>query len=185
MKKIVLSAVAVLAFGFAKAQDVKFGAKAGLNISSISGESDSKSKAGLALGVFAEIKVSDKFSVQPEVLYSVLGAKSNGSSDKVNLAYINIPVMAKYYVADKFSLEAGPQIGFLTSAKYVQGSNSINLKEGYKSTDFGLNFGAGYDVTKNIGVGVRYTAGLSNIVKDNGGDKVRNNNFAIALAYRF
>ncbi len=184
MKKIILSAVAVLAFGFTNAQDVKFGAKAGLNISNVSGESDSKSKAGLALGVFAEIKVSDKFSVQPELLYSVVGAKSNASSDKINLAYFNIPVMAKYYVADKFSLEAGPQIGFLSSAKYVQGSSSANIKELYKSTDFGLSFGAGYDIAKKIAVGVRYTAGLSNISSVSGVNQ-KNNNFAIALAYKF
>jgi opacity protein-like surface antigen len=184
MKKIVLSAVAVFAFGFINAQDVKFGAKVGLNVSSISGESDSKSKVGLALGVFTEIKVSDKFSVQPELLYSVLGAKSNASSDNISLAYFNIPVMAKYYVADKFSLEAGPQIGFLSSAKYVQGSNSANIKDSYKSADFGLNFGAGYDLTKNISAGVRYTVGLSNIssVVDT---KNKNNNIAIALAYKF
>ena len=92
--------------------------------------------------------------------------------------------MAKYYVADKFSLEAGPQIGFLSSAKYVQGSSSANIKELYKSTDFGLSFGAGYDIAKKIAVGVRYTAGLSNISSVSGVNQ-KNNNFAIALAYKF
>ncbi|RZJ55928.1 MAG: PorT family protein, partial [Flavobacterium sp.] len=33
------------------------------------------------------------------------------------LSYLNVPIMAKYYVIEKLSLEAGPQIGFLLSAK--------------------------------------------------------------------
>jgi opacity protein-like surface antigen len=188
MKKVIYAAVAVCMFGFAKAQNVNFGAKAGLNISSVSGESDAKSRVGFAVGAFAEFKVSEKFSIQPEVLYSVLGAKAKGvsgtESSNYSLSYINIPVMAKYYVAEKFSLEAGPQIGFLTSAKYTEGSSSIDIKNLYKSTDFGLNVGAGYDVSKNIAVGVRYTAGLSNISTDSA-TKQRNQNFAIALAYKF
>ncbi len=184
MKKVIYAAVAVCMFGFAKAQNVNFGAKAGLNISSVSGESDAKSRVGFAVGAFAEFKVSEKFSIQPEVLYSVLGAKSKADGKPgYSLSYINIPVMAKYYVAEKFSLEAGPQIGFLTSAKYTEGSSSINIKDLFKSTDFGLNIGAGYDVSKNIAVGVRYTAGLSNISKIE--TKQRNQNFAIALAYKF
>jgi hypothetical protein len=186
MKKIILSAVAVFAFGFSNAQSVKFGAKAGLNISNVTGLEGNSSKVGIALGAIAEFKVSDKFAVQPEVLFSTQGAKSTGGS--TNLSYLNIPVMAKYYIADKFSLEAGPQIGFLLSAKAKNDAVSMDMKEYFKSTDFGFNFGAGYDVAKNIEVGVRYTTGLSNIFKENeenGDKKVRNSNFAIALAYKF
>jgi opacity protein-like surface antigen len=182
MKKIILSAVAVMAFGFTNAQSAKFGVKAGLNISNLTGDvSNNSSKTGIALGASVEFKVSDKFAIQPELVYSVLGAKDNSINENLNLDYLTIPVVAKYYVADKFSLEAGPQIGFLLSAK----AGSTDVKSAVNSTDFGLNFGAGYDFTKNLSAGVRYTAGLSNIAKDSGSDKVHNSNFAIALGYKF
>ena len=182
MKKIILSVVAVMAFGFMNAQNVKFGLKAGLNISNLTGDvSDNSSKTGITLGATAEFKVSDKFAIKPELMYSMLGAKNSLVNENLNLGYLNIPVMLKYYVADKFSLEAGPQIAFLLSAK----AGSTDVKSQVNSTDFGLNFGAGYDVAKNVAVGVRYTAGLSNIAKDSGNDKVRNSNVALSLAYNF
>jgi hypothetical protein len=42
MKKIVLSLVAIMAFGFANAQDVRFGAKVGFNFSTINGLEDAE-----------------------------------------------------------------------------------------------------------------------------------------------
>lgn len=202
MKKITLSIIAVLAFGFANAQEVKFGAKAGLNVSTLTGDvEDASSKVGFHVGAFAEFKVSDKFSVQPELLYSAQGAKGayndfNGTDIipidvKSKLAYINVPVMAKYYVAEKFSLEAGPQIGFLVSAKekHSGGGDSVELdiKDGLKSIDFGVNFGAGYDFTENISAGVRYNLGLSNIAKTEDGDstKIKNSVFSLSIGYKF
>ncbi|AYN05038.1 porin family protein [Flavobacterium sp. 140616W15] len=204
MKKITLSIVAVLAFGFANAQEVKFGVKGGINLSTLTGDiEDTSSKVGFQVGGFAEIKLSDKFSVQPELLYSAQGAKRDFNGFDIDemevvsadltykLAYINVPVMAKYYVAEKFSLEAGPQIGFLVSAKgKVSGggdSSEEDIKDLYKSIDFGVNFGAGYDFTENVSVGVRYNLGLSNIAKNEEGDnaKIKNSVFSLSVGYRF
>jgi opacity protein-like surface antigen len=205
MKKIILTAAAVFALSFANAQDVKFGAKAGLNLSNIGGDlENTSSKVGFQVGGFAEIKVSDKFAIQPELLYSAQGAKSEYSevdSDLVTisskltqkLAYLNIPVMAKYFVTEGFSLEAGPQFGFLMSANAEtevsalgeSASVSADNKDYFESIDFGLNFGAGYDVSENINLGVRYSLGLSNIAKDSGDFKANNSNIAIAVGYKF
>ncbi len=188
MKKVMLTAVAVMAFGLSNAQDVKFGAKAGLNMSNFGGDvENNKMKAGFQVGGFAEIKISEKFAVQPELVFSNLGAKFDldGVTATENLNYIAIPVMAKYFVADKFSIEAGPQIGFLMSAKYKEDGESVDTKDGYNSTDFGLNVGVGYDITENIGVGLRYTAGLSNIAKDSGDSKINNSNIALSVGYKF
>ncbi len=188
MKKILLTAAAVFAFSFANAQDVKFGAKAGLNMSNFGGDAeDTSMKIGFQVGGFAEIKVSDKFAIQPELLYSALGAKEDFAGIEVssNLNYLNIPVMAKYFVAEGFSLEAGPQLGFLLSAKAKGDGESEDIKDALESIDFGLNFGAGYDVAENINIGVRYSLGLSNIIKDSDDYKVNNSNIAIAVGYKF
>jgi long-subunit fatty acid transport protein len=188
MKKVMLTAVAVMAFGLSNAQDVKFGAKAGLNMSNYTGDVEGTDmKVGYQVGGFAEIKISEKFAVQPELVFTNLGAKGDFSGVTVteHLNYLAIPVMAKYFVADKFSVEAGPQIGFLMSAKMKADGESVDTKDEYNSTDFGLNVGVGYDITENIGVGLRYTAGLSNIAKDSGDFKQGNSNIALSVGYKF
>jgi opacity protein-like surface antigen len=181
MKKIILSAVAVFAFGFTNAQEVKFGAKVALNVATLTGDvEDASSLVGFQVGGFAEIKVSEKFAVQPELMYSTQGASFDGGDSKLN--YLNIPVMAKYYVAKSFSLEAGPQIGFLLSAK----ADGEDIKDETSSVDFGLNFGAGYDFTENLSAGLRYNLGLSNIVDVEGYDgTAKNGVFSVALGYKF
>jgi len=193
MKKVLLSAVAVMAFMSVSAQETRFGVKAGANLANFTGDVDDlDSKVGFHVGGFAEIKLTDKFAVQPEILFSTQGAKykESGYEEKTNLSYLNIPVMAKYYVAEKFSLEAGPQIGFLLSAKskFDGGGESgdVDIKDGLKSIDFGVNFGAGYDFTENLSVGLRYNLGLSNISDSEEGDgKIKNSVFSLSVGYKF
>ena len=188
MKKIILSFVAVFAFGYANAQKTQFGVKAGVNFATLAGDSDGASSiVGFNVGGFAEIKISEKFSIQPELLYSTQGAEidSDGETVDFNLSYLNIPIMAKYYVAPKFSLELGPQIGFLTSAKGEAMGVSVDIEDFFKSTDFGLNFGAGYDFTDKFSASVRYNLGLSNIAEDSGDESVQNSVFSISLGYKF
>ena len=180
MKKIILSIAAVFAFGFANAQDVKYGAKAGLNMSNISTDGAS-SLLAFHLGGFAELKLNDKFAVQPELLYSAQGAKVGGVD--FNLNYINIPVMAKYYVADAISIEVGPQIGFLMSAK----ADGVDVKEFFSSTDFGLNLGGGYNLNEKMSLGLRYNMGLSDVEKDlpSGAKGSKNSCVQISFGYKF
>ena len=188
MKKIILTVAAIFAIGFANAQEVKFGVKAGVNFSTFTGDVQNvDGKVGFHVGALVDIKVSEKFSVQPELMYSSLGAKSEifGTTVTTTADYIVIPVMAKYYVATGFNLEVGPQIGFIMSAKSKGGGTEIDVKEDFASTDFGANFGAGYDFTENISAGVRYTLGLSNVAKNSGSDKIHNSNLGISLAYKF
>lgn len=207
MKKVILSAIAVMAFGMTNAQDVKFGLKGGLNVSNFSGDTDGidlKSRFGFNVGGFVEIKFSEKFALEPEVLYSTQGARTENVGAEVegipytgdidfNLAYINIPVMFKYYAAEKFSVEAGPQIGFLTSAKTKTKLDGFSqtveqdAKDSFESIDFGLNLGAGYDFTENFSAGVRYNLGLSNIAKTEAGDdsKLHNGVFSLSVGYKF
>lgn len=155
MKKIILSAAAVLAFGFANAQEeVKFGAKAGVNFSTLTGDIEGASSlVGFHVGAFAEIPFAEKFAFQPELLYSTQGAKSTFDDGETTfdtetkLGYLNIPLMVKYYVAEKFSLEFGPQVGFLLSAK--------------SSTDFGIDLESAFGDLGSVD-------GLDDLVSDLG-----------------
>lgn len=137
----------------AQTQDVKFGLRAALNFASMYGDDtdDTSIKTGLVAGGLAKISISENFAFQPELLYSqqgTRGAAVSGVRIKLLNDYLNIPLMGKFYVAPNFNLQLGPQIGFLLNTK-VKGESggvdiSVNTKELYKKTDFGINAGLEY-----------------------------------------
>ena len=170
MKKLLIFTIIAL-FGFvpANAQDINFGAKAGVNISSINGDEVESfdSRTGFHVGFVAEIVISETFSFQPELLYSAQGADYSEDGFEafegtVKLDYLNVPLMAKFYVGEGFSLEAGPQIGLLLSATDDYGDGEEDIKEYVKGTDFGVNLGVGYKMEGGLNFSARYNLGLSN-----------------------
>lgn len=192
MKKLfLLAAIAVFGFTNVNAQEISFGAKAGLNLASITGDDtdDLDGRTAFHFGVVAEIGISDKFSVQPELLYSGQGATESfeGIDLDINFDYINLPVMAKFYVAEGFSLELGPQVGFLMSAKAKAEGEEEDLKDFVKGTDFGANFGVGYKLESGLNFAARYNLGLSNLNDSEDSDdfKWNNSNIQISVGYFF
>jgi hypothetical protein len=188
MKKLLLGAILLFSI-ISVGQEIKFGAKIGINNSTVSSSYASYSSTiGLQIGGYASYNFSDKFVLQPELLYSMQGASSPLA--KLTLNYLNIPVMGKYYVADKFNLEAGPQIGFLLSTDTVATPSqySSSTPPSKSTVDFGINFGAGYDINDKISIDLRYTKGLSNIYSNwvLGGETIKmyNSNIGASLTYR-
>ncbi|MBL4745473.1 MAG: PorT family protein [Flavobacteriaceae bacterium] len=199
MKKIFLTAmVAVLSVVSIHAQ-ASFGVKAGVNLSNFTGDvEDNSSLTGFHIGGVVEIKLSDKFSLQPELLLVSQGASfeyDDGEfySSDINLTYLNIPVMAKYYVMDGLSLEFGPQIGVLLSAKnkgtvkYLGEVTSFDndIADDIEKIDLGLNFGAGYTLENNMFFQVRYNLGLLNISEESDYFKMKNSVFQFSVGYKF
>ncbi|WP_333662405.1 porin family protein [Chishuiella changwenlii] len=204
MKKILLLLPLLVLTINANAQ-TKFGVKGGMNVSNLRGEDENAdAKIGLYAGGYATIKIDDKFAFQPEVLYSAQGAKQEGNLNvdgignafakvKYKVDYINIPLMFKYYATEGLSIEAGPQVGLLVSSKMnVKGhvlsssqqfDTTVDAKDLFKSVDFGLNVGLGYELSNGINFGARYNFGLANI-SDVGG-KIKNSVFSFGLGYSF
>jgi len=183
MKKILLLAVfTALGFTNVNAQEIKFGAKAGFNLASISGDNtkDVDAVTSFNFGVLSEIPLSDKFSFQPELMYS--GQGYSFKDHTVALSYLNIPLMGKYYVTKGLSIEAGPQLGFLLSAK----NESIDVKDSFTTFDFGLNFGLGYKFKNGLNFGARYNLGLTDINNiDSSSAKNKNGVFQFSVGYFF
>ena len=185
MKKLILC-LAIAGFSTAAMAQVSFGAKAGLNISTLRGDDADgiKSVIGANGGFFASIFMSDLLSLQPEVLYSMEGAKQDVGDGKVKLGYINVPIMLKIKSPQGFYGEVGPQLGILASAKEEGGGSSADIKEFLKSTNISVAVGAGYDFSSAVGVGARYSLGMGTILKDASGD-MKTGNFSIGIHYKF
>ncbi|MEO6174508.1 MAG: porin family protein [Flavobacterium circumlabens] len=183
MKKfLVLAVVTVLGFTNVNAQKIKFGAKGGLNFASVSGDNTEGIDVvtSFNFGVVSEIPVSDKFSFQPELMYSGQGYSFNDNTIALN--YLNIPLMGKYYLTKGLSLEAGPQIGFLLSAK----NDKTDVKDSFNTFDFGVNFGLGYKLDNGLNFGARYNLGLTDINNlDNSSSKNKNGVFQLSVGYFF
>lgn len=182
MKKILFAAVLFVATTI-NAQELKFGAKAGVNLATLSDDSpiDISGRTGFHLGFITEIRFSEKFSFQPEVLYSSQGAKTElsvtglGSSEEdIKLDYVNIPLIAKYYFIPGLALEVGPQVGLLVKAErefkndftgeLVSGTEDI--EEDTKSMDYGVAAGLSYELPWGVFLSGRYNFGLSKVVED-------------------
>lgn len=182
MKKAYLLVLAMSIFALSNAQ-IRFGGRAGLNISNIVGNETEgwKSKAGIFIGGLVEIPVVSKFSVQPEVNFSMEGAKWDGEGGgNTSLGYIKVPVLAKYTTVSGFYGETGPQIGFLVNAKDKYDGEKTDIMEFLKKTEFSWAIGAGYFVTPEIGVHVRYNAGLSSFYETE-----KNSVFQVGVQYIF
>ena len=180
MKKLLLSAViAVFAMSNVNAQEVKFGAKAGVNFASLGGDDSDglDGRTSFHVGAVAEIGISEKFAVQPELVYSSQGFSVD--DENLKLDYINLPILAKFFVAEGFSIEVGPQVGFLISAD----AEGEDVKDLFKSTDFSGALGLGYKLESGLNFAARYNLGLGNVV-DGDGD-LKNNVIQLSVGYFF
>lgn len=217
MKKLLLFiALAIMSQTHLKAQELNLGAKAGVNFANLGGDDyEAKSKTGFHLGLVAEFMITERFGIQPEVLYSTQGTKIEESGSELgfdydiksqlDLDYVNVPILAKFYFTDALNLQLGPQIGFLVKGEQdytvtmddETESGKEDIKDYAKSTDFGLAAGLGYKFYGGLFVNARYVFGLSNITKDNqdvddalgeefsSDSKMKNNVFQISLGFMF
>ncbi|MBB5334541.1 porin family protein [Chryseobacterium koreense] len=167
--------------------DFKFGALVGANYANINGwdsSADPKFIFGINAGMYTYYQFSEKIGLQLEATYTNFGSdvkfETAGTTLKERLDYIAIPLLLKPRF-DNFYITAGPQLLILVSAK----ENGHDIKESLNTTDFGLTGGLGYYFTENFGIDLRYTHGMSDIVKDSTFEKLTNNAFAGRLFYQF
>ncbi len=215
MKKFLLvAAIAVCGIFSANAQDIKFGVKAGVNFASLGGDAeDAETRTGLHIGALAEFMLTESFSIQPELLYSMQGAKSEYSEsytefgievsesgeEELKLDYIILPIMANYYITEGLSVQVGPQVGFLVSAKgegeYTASAAGMTESESFdedvkdetSSIDFGVAAGLGYELDMGVFFQARYYLGLSNVDDSEFSDdySIQNNMIQLSLGYKF
>jgi hypothetical protein len=91
--------------------------------------------------------------------------------------------MFLYNVNENFNIQAGPQLGFLAGANAKAGSASVDVKDFFKGTDFGINLGVGLNFGK-LNAAARYCLGLGNIAEDSGDEKITNSVIQVSLGYK-
>ena len=178
----------------------KFGIKGSFQLTSlyVDNVSSEHMKAGFNAGVFAKLPVTTGFSIQPELLYSVKGAKDTYSNFlqgdgeyRFNLGYVELPVLAVVNIAKNFNIHAGGYAAYLVNANVkdvnndgtIEGATDLST-DNFNRWDFGLAGGAGFDFG-NVTLGARYNYGLSNIGKSGNlsGDLTKNSRNAGVAIY--
>lgn len=147
--------------------NLNIGAKIGLNSSTINSDRNAgyDLKPGLHLGLLGHLHINKEFAVQPEVLFSMQGARI-GNTD-INLNYMKFPIMFQYMFDNGFRFQAGPQVGVLINAKMDKDGESTNIIDEFKRVDAGFGMGASYvHAPSSFGIDIRYNFGLIDIAEN-------------------
>jgi len=172
MKRIFLTVsilLLVTIFSFAHAQGLGVGIKGGANFSNQSiTDISTSSKTGFHGGVYAVIAFSEKWAIQPELLYSAQGSELPDETSEFN--YMSIPILLRYKPLSLLSFHAGPQFSKLLDAT-VDGDD---IKEEIKNSDFGLAVGATVHLPLGFNGGVRYVWGFTNVSEFQDDTEVKN-----------
>lgn len=158
----------------------KFGVKGGLNMSNLYTEDvdDQNVLLGFNLGLFVEMPITSRVSIQPELLYTTKGAelKYNNAfaqgTGKFRLNYIEVPLLLKLNVTKNFDVHFGPYAAYLIDSKITNedANGNINFEEDVNEDDlnkldFGLAAGIGINFD-GFGIGARYNYGLTTVGKE-------------------
>ncbi len=200
MKHTIIAIAMALSAGTVNAQKsakqkTTFGIRAGINFQNINGKDAKGDKMhnsiipGFNTGVNAEIPVATDFYIQPGLLFTTKGGKSdykdNGQSytQKVGLAYLEVPVnfLYKPEVGSGHLLAGfGPYVefGLAGKVKYsganpppdkdVVFKNTITAAEAntnayYRRVGAGANLLFGYELKNNLSMQLNAQLGLTNI----------------------
>ncbi len=193
------------------AQETTFGLKGGLNYSSVVGDLTDGIKFRFSghVGLFLEIAFTEKFQLQPELLYSSQGfqfstdlasiqngggstGQENDFRTNVQLNYLTVPILGKFLLNDRYSLEFGPQFGFLlnqvTKIKNLDEQDGTNTNErssvsGDFQLDYGVAAGVAMRINDNFSLAPRFYIGIRNRL--NGLPNAQNYNVALQFSANY
>lgn len=190
MKHYLIGLIAAMMItGTAMAQHNNFGIKGGLNAYTIYSDDNSTAdtKIGFHLGLISHIHLGNQFAIQPELIYSTQGSQYTigSTTAKLNLNYVNVPLLFQYMFDNGFRLMAGPQVGFLVSAKTEIDNTKTDVKDNLKKIELAFGIGASYvHPPSGFGVDARYNFGLNNI-NDVGTVNSYNRGLQVGVFYLF
>jgi hypothetical protein len=175
IKKMMIVVAFSLVVAGARAQTrARVGLCLGLNESSYresfqSSEFTSDWKTGVHAGLFGELPLSRRFSLEADLLYSQKGGVDPGDSmaPKITLRlnYLDLPVLLDFYLTPRLAIEAGPEMGLLLAARAHSGNYTATIHDVYRSFETGVAGGVFYQLPGGVSVGLRYVQGFKPITK--------------------
>jgi opacity protein-like surface antigen len=132
---------------------------------------DNEYRIAYHLGFYSKFNFNKKIYLNTELMFSNKGCKfkkdNSSSGGNLHLNYLNVPILFGVKMIDKLAILAGPEVGYLISAKSKVDSQTIDVSEIWDNKiDFALAGGANYFLSESIGLDIRYTHGLSSVIKD-------------------
>jgi hypothetical protein len=158
--------VLFIALAGARAEAQTFGAKGGLNLSTIAIEDfDTSAKASAVAGGFVRLPLFLGIGLQVEGLIAQRRVTFEGSvRDELN--YVEIPVLARRRVMTvggrAVHVLGGGVLGLRLSAHEIISGQSADIKDAYEPVDLGAAIGGEVAVSRRWLVDVRYVFGLTN-----------------------
>ena len=171
---------------------VKFGARAGLNLANIATKhNDVKVKTNIRpsfyVGGLAEFAFNDVVLMDAGLTYSNQGAKAKEGDGAFRQHALNLPVWFKYDFAG-FRPKAGLYAGYILSSQLKENGITETVKsDTYNHFDYGIGLGVEYNLPNNgLFFEASYNWGLANLEK-NGDSKNYTNNrvIQIGVGYKF
>lgn len=169
---LMLATVAAFAASPLFAEGAQFGIKGGLNLANVIGDDapdNASMKIGFVGGAFMSYNFTEIFAIQPEVLFSMKGAKGDndlGDEESWKLNYLEIPVLFRVNLPTDGKMDpflcAGPAFGILMSAK----AEDLDVKDDMKTMDIGVVAagGIGYQMESGtLSFEVRYEVGMTSV----------------------
>ena len=191
MKYFLLSIILLFSFSCLNAQGLKFGIKVGADMNKLAAKGfDEGFTFGYHAGGFAEIKLSKKFSFQPEVYFRQQNMDTAaGFSDLsptiqkvsgISLKYLNIPLILNLKMSKGIAIQVGPKYSILMSG----GDILQNGQDAFKKGDLSMLGGLQISVGGFIFYG-RYEVGLQNISDVTNSEKWTNQAIHLGLGLSF
>jgi len=143
----------------AQERELLIGSKIGVSYSTFSGFRDVDYLPTPAYGLFANIPVSKRFSLQVGFDNSYIGWYKPLPNNKYETAVIPVftfPMLAKYYFVKGFNLQVGGELSILNTTM----GSGVNSE--YHRYNSGVIGGLGYDF-KKIQIYARYNHGIANM----------------------
>ena len=173
-----------------------YGPRIGLCFSSFVGPNPRTTNfpVGAIIGMYGELKVTEKFSLQQDLLYTSAGSNYAFTSQpeshyKVSLTYLSFPMHADFKLIHNLHLQAGIQGSVLVSALTNMTNMGTIVKQdnldGYNHVDYGPSAGISYEFTNGLNVSVRAYRGLKPVWKNTSGNELYNTYLQCLVGYRF
>lgn len=175
---------------------MKYGVKAGLNLTSMSNDMSFEPGFGMGAGFHAggflnlrwgqrtenSLPGTGFWGLQPELLFSNEGVTSDAGNVRMN--FVSLPILLKLYPTTGFNIEVGPELSYMISTSpSTMAVDGAEFKVGdCKGLNAGIAAGLAYDFECGLTFGARYTYRFADMAKNL---KWKNSNVQVAVGWMF